>query len=147
MLIPLLFQNACNLAAIRTALKTVPSRNRNPNLSKKLQILNSPWDRQYERISDCQRWLSQGHAVLKNGAVEFTAKFIESCTRQRLEIDPVGYDDGVSRRWVKRSSGGQPVLQLRPVKDVGVSNGVYHAHDDLIRRQYKRDKGRSVHHG
>ena len=49
------------------------------------------------------------------------------------------HDDGVARRWVKRESGEKriPVLQLRPVAEVGTGSGVEHRRDNLIRPQHR----------
>lgn len=141
----------------------------NPHVSKKIPVLNSPWGREYERPSDCQRWIQHGHATMNGNALEFTSRFIESVMRQSAEYDPTGFDDGTARRWSRSESGstnlcgeaalngnlidgrlivsspgGLPVLQLKRVKDVGPAKGVEHARDDLTRRQYGRDKGRSV---
>lgn len=113
-------------------------------MSKKIPVLNSPWGREYERPSDCARWIEQGHAEMIGNAMQFSEHFIESIIRQAVEFDPTGYDDGTARRWVRRDSGDIPVLQLRPVKQVGTAKGVEHKRDELTRRQYGRDKGRSV---
>lgn len=102
-------------------------------------------------------------------ALEFTPKFVDSVARQSAEYDPTGFDDGKQRRWSRAESGssdlpseaalngnlidghlivsspgGLPVLQLKLVKHVGMAKGVEHQRDDLTRRQYGRDKGRSV---
>lgn len=138
-------------------------------MSKKIPVLNSPWGREYERPSDCQRWIQHGHAFMNGTALEFTSKFIESIMRQAAEYDPTGFDDGTARRWTRTESGspdlpaeaalngklidgrlivtspgGLPVLQLKPMKDVGTGRSVEHPRDELTRRQYGRDKGRSV---
>jgi len=78
------------------------------------------------------------------GQLEFTSRFIDSVVRQSVEFDPTGYDDGTLRRWVKRDSRVMPVMQLRPVLEVGTAKGVERQRDDLTRRQYGRDKGHSV---
>jgi hypothetical protein len=74
-------------------------------LSKKLPVLNSPWGRSHERISDCQRWIAKGDAVLIHGALEFTERFFKKVERDNMEFDPIGYDDGTARRWVRAESG------------------------------------------
>lgn len=79
-----------------------------------------------------------------DNALQFSERFVESIIRQNAEFDPSGFDDGTMRRWVKRKSGDIPVLQLKPVKHVGTAKGVEHKRDELTRRQYRRDKGRSV---
>lgn len=107
-------------------------------MSKKISVLNSPWGREYERPSDCARWIAQGHAVMLDASLQFTSKFIDSVTRECLESDPTGYDDGTPRRWLKRGSQRMPVLQLRPVFEVGTVKSVEHRPDNLRRRQSRR---------
>lgn len=79
---------------------------------------------------------------MNGNSLEFTNRFVDSVVRQCAEFDPTGYDDGILRRWVN----SETVMQLKPVKIVGTQKGVQHKRDDLIRPQYKRDKGRSLLH-
>lgn len=126
--------------------------------------MNSPWGRSYERISDCQRWISQGHAALIDGALLFTDSFFLNCQQQAREANPDGFDDGVLKRWVNRQAkqsslsdvapavaiagnligsqgkeittswGRHPVKQLLPVKIVGTGSFVTKNPDRLMRR-------------
>lgn len=53
------------------------------------------------------------------------------------------HDDGIPRRWVNRESGLRngkriPVLQLRPIREVGLGASVEHRADRLMRRQTRR---------
>ena len=83
-------------------------------LSKKIPVLNSPWGRDYERPSDCQRWIGQGHAKLTDAGLLFTGQFFTSVRRVMIESDPVRFDDGIVRRWVKATSGAStPSLAAR----------------------------------
>lgn len=88
-----------------------------------------------ERPSDCARWIEQGHATMIDGGLAFTEKFYRSAQRHSLEYDPIGFDDGVPRRWAIADSGGIGVLQLRPISEVGTGTHVSHKSDDLLRRQ------------
>jgi hypothetical protein len=93
-----------------------------------------------ERPSDCTRWIEQGHAELVDGALLFTDSFFESQRRQAIESDPIGFDDGIARRWVTRKSGGIGVKQLVPVDEAGTDRHVTKNPDRLMRRQYRRVK-------
>jgi len=85
-------------------------------MSRKIPVLNSPWGRTYERVSDCQRWIEQNHAMLIDGALSFNQSFLEGITREALEFDPVGTDDRRGRRWIPANSGPDrmKVLQYLP---------------------------------
>lgn len=133
-------------------------------MSKKIPVLNSPWGREFERISDCQRWISQGHAQMVGDALSFTDAFFVKAQRESLEFDPIGFDDGVSRRWVNRESGGAipgeaaldgqlvgsqnreivtspggiGVKQLLPIKHVGTGSFVTKNPDKLTGRRERQ---------
>lgn len=109
-------------------------------MSKKIPVANSPWGREYERPSDCARWIKQEHAALIDGILCFSEKFIQSVIRQATEADPTGFDDGTPRRWVTDGEA----MQLRPIAEVGTGSRVSKVRDDLRRRQGRRDKGRSI---
>lgn len=80
-------------------------------LSKKIPVANSPWNRSFERPSDCARWINQEHAFLVDGVLHFTKKFLAAMGRMRVEADPTGADDGIERRWVSAASGRCEVKQ------------------------------------
>lgn len=133
-------------------------------MSKKIPVLNSPWGRDYERPSDCARWIQQGHAEMIGGALSFTEAFFKAVQRMNVEFDPVGGDDGIARRWVMTESGrptpgeaaldgkligetgklivvspgGLAIKQLKPVNEVGTGAFVSKRHDRLERRQHRR---------
>src|ERR1043166_3607669 len=106
------------------------------SLSKKIPVLNSPWGRFFERPSDCQRWINQGHAVITDDGLMFTARFCAYARQQAVESNPVEFDDGVLRRWCRVRTS--PASQLRPIAEVGPSKQVSKRRDKLIRPQYGR---------
>ena len=103
-------------------------------MSRNIQVLNSPWGHAGERPSDCQRWISRGDMVTRAGSLWFTDKFLASVIRAAVECDPVGFDDGIPRRWVARDMA----RQLRPLAEVGTARSVTPNPDRLRRRQTRR---------
>ena len=117
-------------------------------MSKKLEVINSPWERPWEKVSDCDRWIAQGHAFsMPDGKVCFTEQFRVHIRHQMelaLPFDP-SRDDGIGRRWKKVESGVTPVMQLMRTIIVGTGHGTSKRRDMLTRRQARRDKCRSIH--
>lgn len=136
-------------------------------VAKKIRVLNSPFGRDYERVSDCNRWCELGDAYMVDGQMMFRRKFVEMIQRQSVEHDPTGADDGLSRRWANRESGfpgagaaalhgnlingrlivtspsGIPAKQLLLIEEVGTGSFVTGNPDKLTRRQPPRRTGRS----
>jgi hypothetical protein len=82
-------------------------------VSRKIEIINSPWGRERERVSDCARWVECGCATIEpDGRLRFTAEYVSEVRAVR-PFD-AGERDGVERRWRVRPSAGCPVLQLLP---------------------------------
>jgi|ERR1041384_6462981 hypothetical protein len=96
-------------------------------MAKKIRVLNSPWGREFERPSDCERWIQQGHAAMTPEGLIFSDAFLRGQLRQAVEFDPTGTDDGVLRRWVTRDMA----MQLLPVSLVGTGNSVTRHPDKL----------------
>jgi len=106
-------------------------------MAKKLRVHNSPFGRDYEKISDVARWMNQGIVfAMSSGDYSFTAVFANAVRREFVlmrSCDP-GFDDGVERRWVTRGE----CRQLRPISEVGTMRGTTRRTDCLVRCQYQR---------
>lgn len=128
-------------------------------MAKRIPVLNCPFGRTHERISDCLRFIKSGDAILQDGGLEYTEQFLEYVRRMRVESDPSGANDGIVRRWTNAASGkaspglaavngqllgdgklivvspgGISAKQLLPVKKVGTGKFVSKRPDPLRRR-------------
>src|SRR5262245_59453337 len=109
-------------------------------MAKKIRVHNSPFNREFEKPSDIQRWHRQGVVYeISGGEYAFTMAFATAIRREQTlakSVDP-GYDDGILRRWTARLSGGISTQQLLPVKYVGTAPGTTARPDKLKRRDSK----------
>jgi hypothetical protein len=82
-------------------------------VSRKIEIINSPWGRGHERVSDCARWVECGYATIEpDGRLRFTTAYVSEV--RAIRPFDVAEHDGIERRWRVRPSAGCPVLQLLP---------------------------------
>src|SRR5262249_23637109 len=62
------------------------------------------------------------HLNEQTNTLTFTEKFCRSIKRQQLEASGGILDDGVSRTWHKKKSGGFDTMQLLPVAEASMKN-------------------------
>lgn len=116
-------------------------------MSKKIEATNSPFPWDWFPQNAVQAWVAAEKAeLLPDGRFRFFEPYLVKMER-RFQTDTafsMMVDDGVQRRYQKCYSGGIPVKQLKPVKQVGTGSFVSKRRDKLVRRQPPRPKAKTI---